>query len=128
MEPCETTVVVLDDEAVVGELIAAGLKTRGYPVLVASRCADAEQLIRDHNGRPALLITDIIMPDMTGPELVHWLRDQGFRFPVLYISGYAEADPTKVHGACEQRHFLMKPFSAPELLQAVEDTLKTGAP
>jgi DNA-binding NtrC family response regulator len=114
---------VLDDEAVVGELVAAVLKSRGYPALVANCCADAERLIRERNGGPALLISDVMMPDMTGPEFVRKLREQGVRLPVIYISGYAGADPLANQEVCRQQYFLLKPFSAAELLEIVEEAL-----
>jgi CheY-like chemotaxis protein len=128
MEPLGPKVIVLDDEPLVAELIAAVLKTRGYPVLVADRCADAARFVREHNGAPALLITDVIMPEMTGPQFVQRLRDEGMRLPVLYISGYVETDPAQAHEVHDRANFLMKPFSAAELLQAVDEALRDTNP
>jgi two-component system OmpR family response regulator len=124
MEPLGPKVIVLDDEPLVGELIAAVLKTRGYPVLVADGCADAARFVREHNGAPALLITDVIMPEMTGPQFVQRLRDEGMRLPVLYISGHVETDPAQAHEVYDGANFLMKPFSAAELIAAVDDALR----
>lgn len=123
MTAIHATVIVLDDEKTIAELIALILKLRGYSVYVADRCAEAEHFLRANRDGPALLITDVVMPDRNGPEFVEHLRSAGLEVPVLYMSGYADMGDGRTDDAFHTQGLLRKPFAPQELLAAVERTL-----
>lgn len=129
MRAQEAKIVVLDDEKAIAELIKAILRSKGYPVSVAHCCDEAARIIRDSAGRESiLLVTDVVMPDMSGPEFVASLRTQGFAIPVLYISGYVDMDNNTNAAELREGLLLTKPFGASELLEAVAQAfLRAGA-
>ena len=79
-------IVVADDEECVVELMSIILKSAGYHVRVATRGTDVLSLCQD--GTPDLLILDVMMPELSGPEIEEHLKSCGLRIPVLYVSGY----------------------------------------
>jgi two-component system cell cycle sensor histidine kinase/response regulator CckA len=90
LPPESETILVVEDERAFRELLFDGLQSRGYRVLVASNGADALQVAERHNGPIPLLITDVIMPQMSGPELAKCLTKVRRNTDVLYMSGYAD--------------------------------------
>jgi DNA-binding response OmpR family regulator len=99
------------------------LAESGFSVLDAATPTVARDLIRRHEHRIRLLITDVVMPEMNGPELCTRLREVLPELPVLFMSGHSvqlldEKNWTELKG-----RFLPKPFSSSELLAAVEATL-----
>lgn len=121
------TILVCEDDETVRELTVRFLRSAGYTVLAAASADDALADYECSVRRISLLVTDVVMPGRSGPELVAELRarDPGLR--TLYISGYAAAD----HGSREQpirsEHLLEKPFSRRVLLERVRDVL-SGPP
>lgn len=113
-----TILVVEDDEAVRG-LAAGVLKRHGYRVLQASGPAEALSFHRDAIGTIDLLLTDIVMPGLSGRALAERLVAEHPRLRVVYMSGYFGAD-----GPLEPDDlFLQKPFSAGDLLDHVSRAL-----
>ena len=117
------TVLVVEDEPAVRQLVCSVLVESGFSVLDAATPAVARDLIRRHERRIRLLITDVVMPEMDGPELCYRLREVLPELPVLFMSGHSvqlldEKTWTELKG-----RFLHKPFSSSELLAAVEATL-----
>jgi PAS domain S-box-containing protein len=118
----ETVLVVEDEEAVRG-LAARILRMAGYRVLSAASGADALALCAEHEGRIDLLLTDVVMPQMSGREL--WERLSKLRpgLAVLYMSGYTD-NAIVHHGVLDPgTYFVNKPFSAAELTQKVREAL-----
>jgi CheY-like chemotaxis protein len=115
------TVVLVDDEDDVRSVMRSVLVQRGYTVLDASSGADAIRLLADHPNPVDILVTDVLMPGMTGRELYEHLarRHPGLR--VLYVSGYADdafgGEPGWGHA------FLSKPFSLDTFAERVRDEL-----
>jgi DNA-binding NtrC family response regulator len=96
----------------------------GYNVQAASRPAQALRLAREFPGKLALLLTDIVMPDMSGREL--WREMKAIRpgLPCLYMSGYT-ANVITHQGVLEDGgHFLQKPFGARTLALTVHRILQ----
>ena len=124
-EPGPETILVVDDEAGIRELVHKILRRHGYEVLEAGDGEEALAIWREHRGTIDLLITDVIMPRMGGSELVDRLHKQGFNPKVLYVSGYTD-DPNIYTGNFPPgTAFLQKPFTLASLLDRVREVLKT---
>jgi len=108
------TILLVEDEEPVRQLIARVLRERGYTVLEAGRASEALPLGERYQGRIDMLITDVVMPQMSGPELARRLTEARPRMPVLYISGYAKDAPHQ-HNVAKPDGVLAKPFS-PDVL------------
>ncbi len=113
-------VLLVDDDRAVGRILVTVLEDAGYRVHVATNGAAALAFFADHEGEVRAVVTDVVMPQMGGPELVRRLRVQSPGLPALYLSGYAkegrEDDDPSVRGA-----FLMKPFTPAELVRRVTE-------
>jgi two-component system cell cycle sensor histidine kinase/response regulator CckA len=121
------TILVVEDEARVRKLIADVLESRGYKVLSASRGPDALRLAARHKGTIHLALVDVIMPEMSGPELVHEIHPTRPDMRVLYISGYTEEAMVQHHIPESGIEFLQKPFLPDALLRKVREVLDTRA-
>jgi two-component system cell cycle sensor histidine kinase/response regulator CckA len=109
------TILLVEDEESVRNLARQILATRGYQVLEAADGAAAVQLCENHQGAIDLLLTDVIMPAMSGRELAGKLQPQRPAMRVLFMSGYTD-DAIVHHGVLEEgANFVQKPF-APEVL------------
>ena len=118
-----TTVLVADDEAGVRKLAARILRTRGYTVLEAASGAEALEVARAWHGRIDLLVTDVVMPEMSGWQLARRLQDERPGLETLYISGYGERAAGDQAPVDPKVHFLQKPFAAGALVQKVRTLL-----
>jgi PAS domain S-box-containing protein len=117
------TVLLVEDEPLVRTLAARALEAHGYTVLVAPTGADALRMAREHEGPIHLLLTDVVMPQMSGTEVAERLAPLRPDVRVLYMSGYAEsvtAGPRMLPGRAE---FLPKPFMPARLVRKVRDLL-----
>jgi two-component system cell cycle sensor histidine kinase/response regulator CckA len=124
MIPTEV-ILVVEDEAIVRAPVCRMLRNLGYFVLEANNGEDALLVMQNYHSPIHLIVTDVRMPEMDGPELVGLLRDWYPKMRVLFISGYSteylDARGGMVHGAA----FLAKPFSMEALGQRVRETLDT---
>jgi CheY-like chemotaxis protein len=118
----ETVLLVEDDEAV-RVLLSNVLRRHGYQVLVADEPRQALSLAARHTGVLDLVLTDVIMPGMSGPEMVALLKAIRPEPAVLYLSGYAGDELVKDGVLPESLAFVQKPISVPQLLQAVKQVL-----
>ncbi len=117
------TILVVEDEAGIRALVRKILRRQGYEVLEAANGQDALALCREHGQRVELLITDVLMPQMGGRELVERLQTQGHDMKVLYVSGYTD-DATVYSGDLPAgTAFLQKPFTLGSLLDKVKEVL-----
>ena len=126
------TILLVEDEPAVLELAARGLTERGYTVVATSAPAQAEAWAvgRARDGKPAadLLITDVVMPEMSGPELAERLGERWPGLRVLFVSGYTD-DAVVAHGLIESTvDFLPKPFAPDELARRVRRALDDPKP
>ncbi|MFP4624020.1 MAG: PAS domain-containing protein, partial [Gemmatimonadota bacterium] len=127
-EPDDTrsgSVLVVEDEDAVRLLARRVLDRAGYRVRAAPSGAEALRLA-DRAGPFDLVLTDMVMPGMSGRELVDHLRGDGRRLRVLYMSGYT-ADEVVRDGQNRNGSFLEKPFTPAELVRAVQEALGTSA-
>jgi PAS domain S-box-containing protein len=114
------TVLVVEDERLVRDLIAEELSRRGYRVLTALNGADALALAEDYEGDIDVVVTDVIMPEMGGLELTQRLTALRPRISVVYMSGYSERAVTEDVGPWP---LLQKPFSTGSLAGKIREVL-----
>ena len=117
------TVLVVEDEPAVLSLSQRALEAQGYVVLAAADPPAALRVVERHGGTIHLLLTDVVMPTMSGAELAERLLSQRPGIRVLYMSGYP-GDAAVQHGALPSGSaFLQKPFSPDGLARKVRDVL-----
>jgi len=116
------TVLVVEDQDSLREMICEALQLLGYRVLAAPDGVAALDLAQGHGGPLDLLLTDIVMPRLGGGELASRLLVQRPGLRVLYMSGHADETVTR-HGAFDPRLLLEKPFSTEALSLRVRDVL-----
>ena len=118
------TVLLVEDEEGVRQLASAILKQHGYRVLEAADAREAIKLVHNERGPIHLLLTDVIMPLMSGRELVEQIRPLRKNIRVIYMSGYTD-DVLAYRGDLgPDINFLQKPFAPEALTQKVRDALK----
>jgi two-component system, cell cycle sensor histidine kinase and response regulator CckA len=121
------TVLMVEDEEAVRESTCEYLTSRGYTVLQGKNGADALQVLEHFAGKIHLLITDVIMPGMSGAELGKRVRELRPNTRVIYISGYTESTVVQ-HGVEAAAGFLQKPFTLTALAGKVREVLDAAAP
>jgi DNA-binding response OmpR family regulator len=114
------TVLFADDEPLLRELGETILAQAGYKVLTAPDSDALKSLLTEYSGAIDLLLTDVNMPGITGPELAHLVRERRPNIRVLYMSGWA-ADEIK--NLDRDAVFLQKPFSPSELTAKVAEVM-----
>jgi two-component system cell cycle sensor histidine kinase/response regulator CckA len=117
------TILVAEDEGGIRRLLGNLLRRRGYHVIDSSDGADALDVARKCESPIDLVITDVVMPRLSGPELVKRLRAERPEMKVIFMSGYAQDGAHSVTSACEDAEILEKPFSHHVLLSLVRKLL-----
>jgi two-component system, cell cycle sensor histidine kinase and response regulator CckA len=112
------TILLVDDAAPLLQIISEGLEQLGYPVLAASHGEEALRIAAEHQGRIEVLLTDIRMPGMQGPELAARLAIARPEIRIIFMSGEQARD--LAHGVV----VLQKPFSREQLRNALRDALR----
>jgi two-component system cell cycle sensor histidine kinase/response regulator CckA len=121
------TLLLVDDAAPLRELTRQLLEDCGYTVLDSGNPAEAIRIAGQHNGPLPLVITDVIMPGLSGPALAKRLTAARPETRVLYTSGYAD-DAVVKHGMIGPNcAFLEKPFTRDDLVRKVRDLLDSPA-
>jgi len=117
------TVLLVEDQEQVRDLIRRLLQARGYRVLVAASGLEALRLAEHHPGPIHLLVADVVMPGMTGREVGLLLTPTRPQMRALYLSGYP--DESVVHGGvlAPGMAFLQKPFTADAFARKVREVL-----
>jgi two-component system cell cycle sensor histidine kinase/response regulator CckA len=122
----EETILVVEDEDGVRELLWKILTEHGHTVLEARHGKDALTVVSGYKQPIHLLLTDVVMPEMGAGELVEQLVAQRPDLRVLYISGYT-SDELMRRGVSGTTPFIQKPFTAAELMRKVREVLEAGA-
>jgi len=118
------TILLAEDEQDVREVAREFLESGGYTVLEAKDGTEAVGLVEKHQGDIDLLITDMVMPGITGQELALRLREIRPNLRMLYMSGYSDGAALNSALSDSSVRLLTKPFSRSALLRAVKELLK----
>jgi PAS domain S-box-containing protein len=125
--PGAATVLIVEDEPQVRGAAARVLRRYGYTVLECQHGLDALATWEDHGPEIALIVTDVVMPQLGGREMVRRLRDQGVTVPVLFISGYAEGASPDRMDETGRSMFLAKPFDISVFVRMAGELIHGGA-
>lgn len=117
------TILVVDDEPRVRNQICRALKPGGYTILSAENAEDAIAIGDAHPGPIHLLLTDLIMPDLRGPDLAQRIRRRRPEIKVLYVSGFVGHDAADLPSLSPGDAFLPKPFARDALAAKVREQL-----
>lgn len=120
------TILAVDDDSSVLSLIDRALSTAGYRVLLADGGWNAIQAYENSVEPVQLLLTDVIMPDLTGPVIAERLRSRQPGLQVLFISGFHDADLVQRFVTTKGFTLLPKPFTVSSLLRVVEESLSAA--
>ncbi len=115
-------IMVVEDDDDVRQLATEILETRGYTVITAANANDARALFASSLATIDLLLTDVVLPGVRGPELAEQLRLESPQLRVLYMSGYTGEDGT-LNQVLASGEFLAKPFSPEQLAHSVRQVL-----
>ncbi len=121
------TILVAEDDDGTRTIVSRMLQRVGYAVLLAPDGLQALRLAETHAGQIDLLLTDVMMPGLTGPQLATRLAAQQPGLPVLYMSGYPEGALAEVAGLQIETDFLSKPFNSSVLAARVAAKLGAAA-
>jgi CheY-like chemotaxis protein len=117
------TVLLVEDEELVRQLTREILRRNGYRVLEACDGAAALALLEQHHGTIDLLLTDVVMPRMSGRELVEQARPLRPEMRILYVSGYSEEAIARQGQLTEGIELLAKPFTPGALTAKIRQLL-----
>ena len=117
------TILLVEDEAALRLLTAAALRAFGYTVIEAENGADAIVLAEAHSGQIDIVVADVVMPQMGGPEFVSKLRAKRKDFAVIFISGYSQTSSFAHPEVGSGTVLLNKPFSVQTLAARIQELL-----
>ena len=117
--PSTPTILVVEDEPSIRNIIKLALEMKGYRLLTAADGDEGIQLAEEHPGPIDLVVTDMLLPGIHGSDLVRTLLKSRPGLHVIYISGYVGAEQELPAGETGRMHFLAKPFTPRQLLEAV---------
>jgi CheY-like chemotaxis protein len=121
------TVLVVEDEPVVRALMMRTVTGFGYRCLEAHEATEALRLLEQERGKIDLVITDVVMPGLSGGQLGEILAQQLPTLPVLYTSGFANNDVIRRGLLDASRPFLQKPFAPEALARKIREVLEADA-
>ncbi len=122
-QPPARTILLVEDEDPVREVTRHVLESAGYLVLEASSAEQAVTVFRHAEGCIDLLLTDVVMPSMSGTELAARLKTMRSGFITIFMSGYSGSAGLPRTGFGPPNHFLQKPFTISVLLARVAEAL-----
>ena len=121
------TILVLEDDISVRHISVRVLRSLGYDVIEAATGDDAQQLIgKGAHKKIDLLLTDMVMPQMSGRRFADWLRKTSPQTKVVFISGYLEESLHPGDRRDQEMFFLPKPFDSEQLAKKIREALDSG--
>jgi signal transduction histidine kinase/CheY-like chemotaxis protein len=124
VEKGQRTVLVVEDEDVVRQVACDIIRRGGYKVIEASSAQAALEVCGQSKDEIDVVLTDLVMPKMNGPELVKRLAEDHPKVSVIFMSGYT-SDAAIAQGLDAKMAFVQKPFSPKVLLQTIQDVMNT---
>jgi two-component system cell cycle sensor histidine kinase/response regulator CckA len=121
----DATILAVDDDRSILQMLDEALGSAGYNVITAAGGWNAVEIFENRRSPIHLLLTDVIMPDLTGPVLAQRLRASQPDLPVLFISGFHDADLVQRFVTTKGFTLLPKPFTIDGLLRVVQESLST---
>ncbi len=119
----DETILVVEDEPGVAALVVRALQSRGYRVLSASNGREASAVFLQNPSSIDLIVSDVIMPLMGGPQLILELANKGFNPRVLFMSGYTNDALRYLEPIGKDVDFIQKPFQSVDLARRVREAL-----
>jgi two-component system, cell cycle sensor histidine kinase and response regulator CckA len=120
------TILVVEDEDGLRNLLCRFFRLFGYNVLEARHGGEALLLCERHQGPIPLMVTDVVMPQMSGKELADRLAPLHPEMAVFFMSGYTDSDLSAYGGPESSQYFISKPFRPMDLVQKVRDFLDSS--
>ncbi len=120
------TILLAEDDEMVRSLVRETLEREGYRVVAAADPVEAQKLAEAHRGPIHLLITDVVMPKVSGRELANSLQERRPELKVLYMSGYTDNAILNSGILRKEVAFLQKPFTPAALAEKVRDVLENN--
>jgi hypothetical protein len=121
------TILVVEDEDNVRALLTSMLKKQGYQVLQSPGPEEAVRICREYQRTIHLLLTDVVMPGMSGPDLADHLVLSRPEMKVMFMSGYADSAIAR-HRIRPDTPFIQKPFLPEALYRKLRELLDEGTP
>ncbi|MEZ4287571.1 MAG: ATP-binding protein [Polyangiales bacterium] len=115
----QSTVLLVEDDEMLRETISLGLEERGFIVRSAANGHEAVTLV-ESDPSIEIVITDVVMPQMSGPELIKWL---GGRLPSIFVTGYADDVVTRSGLSSAEINYLAKPYNVSALASKITEVL-----
>jgi len=119
-------ILILEDEDMVREVTSSILRESGYTVFEADSLNEAQHIFKKENGKFDLIISDIVLHDEAGPEIIEKFLSANLDLQLLLNSGYYDNHTQWATINNKKFRFIQKPYKATELLQTVQDILKQG--
>ncbi len=117
------TILLVEDEQQIREVVSRVLTRTGYRVLVASTGREGLELAAQHGAEISAVVTDVVLPHLGGQELVAQLRQERPSLPVIFVSGYTQGRVLEAELQQPRTLFLAKPFTPSDLARSVRDLL-----
>ncbi|REJ84202.1 MAG: response regulator [Acidobacteria bacterium] len=118
------TILVVDDEKAILTLAEMTLAEEGHEVVSTTSSSEALEIVDSHEGSIDLFLIDVVMPEMSGPELAEQLTRKRPGVPVIFFSGYGEAAGVALRKRDAGAHYLKKPFSPAKLAELAQQVLE----
>ena len=115
--------MVVEDEAAVRDLVVRSLQRNGYNVIHACDGRSALELFRQHEGAVDLVLSDVVMPELSGPDLIRALRERQPDLRALFMTGYTDDEVFRRGLQDTEMGVLHKPFGPGMLAEAVRRAL-----
>jgi PAS domain S-box-containing protein len=120
------TILLVEDEEIVRNLLADVLKHHGHSVVSAASAEEALQMLTSHDEDIDIVVTDVVMPGMNGTELAAKIDEMEPQTPVLFVSGYTDDSAVRDGVVEEGKHYLQKPFAPKKLLRRIRKILDSA--
>ncbi len=115
------TILLVEDEPLLRELGETILRQAGYTVITVADSKGLQAMVREYPGNVDLLLSDVVMPDASGPALVRIAKERWPEARVLYMSGYSDSELKDLE---KDADFLQKPFTPSELTSKIAEILR----